>query len=229
MPQVARSLPAIAELLADVPIFAPLSLDERAELASRLRTRHFARDEVIFHRDDPAGHFFVIVAGTVKLTLADDSGHEAVIAILRGGDVFGELELFDDLPRAVTVTAISETQLLALGRTAFFEVLERHPGATRAMLALLARTVSQAAGRIEDLVFLDAPSRVAKCLVDLKGTRGDGNEIQLTQDDIAAFAGATRAFVNRVLADLEEQGVIAVGRRHIAIKDEARLRQQIRY
>jgi len=227
--QVARSLPAIAELLTDVPIFAALSLDERMELASRLRTRHFARDEVIFHRDDPAGHFFVIVAGTVKLTLVDDSGREAVIAILRGGDVFGELELFDDLPRAVTVTAISETQLLALGRADFFEVLERHPRSMRAMLALLARTVSHTAGRIEDLVFLDAPSRVAKCLVDLKDTQGIGNDIQLTQDDIAAFAGATRAFVNRVLSDLEAQGVIAVGRRHIAIKDEARLRQQIRY
>ena len=83
--------------------------------------------------------------------------------------------------------------------------------------------------RIEDLVFLDGPSRVAKCLLDLKGTRGVGNDIELTQEEIAAFAGATRAFVNRVLADLEHEGVIAVSRRHIAIKDEGRLRQRIHY
>ncbi len=229
MPQLARPLPAIAELLSDVPIFAALSLTERTELASRMRVRRFARDEVIFHRDDPAGHFFIIVAGTVKLTLEDDSGRQAVIAILRGGDVFGELELFDDLPRSVTVAAMSETEVLALGRSDFFEVLERHPRSMRAMLALLARTVGQAAGRIEDLVFLDVPSRVAKCLLDLKGSRGSGNEIELTQDEIAAFAGATRTFVNRVLSELEHEGVIAVGRRHIAVKDEERLRQRIRY
>src|SRR5881628_1159475 len=102
MPLLVRPISAIAELLADVPIFAPLSIEERVEIANRMRIRRFARDEVIFHRDDPAGHFFVIVAGTVKLTLTDESGRQAVIAIQRGGDVFGELELFDDRPRSVT-------------------------------------------------------------------------------------------------------------------------------
>ena len=228
MPLLARPLPAVAELLGGVPIFAALSLEERSELASRMRLRRFARDEVIFHREDPSGHFFVIVAGTVKLTLEDDGGRQAVIAILRGGDVFGELELFDDLPRSVTVAAISETEVLALGRADFFDVLERYPRSMRAMLALLARTVSQTAGRIQDLVFLDVTSRVAKCLLDL-GSRGTERDVDLTQEEIAAFAGATRTFVNRVLADLERDGVIAVGRRHITVQDEARLRQRIHY
>src|SRR6266511_898388 len=123
MPAIAR-IPAIADVLGDVPIFAALTSEEREELASRMRVRHYARDEVIFHRDDPSGHFFVIVAGTVKLAAEDEAGREVAIAILRGGDVFGELELFDDLPRSVTVTAITETQTLALDRRDFFEVLE---------------------------------------------------------------------------------------------------------
>lgn len=228
MPVTSR-IPAIADVLGDVPIFAALPLADRGELASRMRVRQFARDEVVFHRDDPAGHFFVIVAGTVKLTGADESGREVVIAILRGGDVFGELELFDDQPRSVTVTAITETQALALGREDFFEVLERNPRSMRAMLTLLARTIRDTAGRIEDLVFLDVPSRVAKALLDLRGSKGSKGEIHLTQEDIAAFVGATRTSVNRVLADLEQRGIIALGRRHIEIKDEAALERQVRY
>lgn len=214
MPAIAR-IPAIADVLGDVPIFAALTKEEREELASRMRVRHFARDEVVFHREDPSGHFFVIVAGTVKLAVQDDSGRVVVIAILRGGNVFGELELFDDLPRSVTVTAITETQVLALGRDDFFEVLERHPRAMRFMLTLLARTIRDTARRIEDLVFLDLPSRVAKSLLDLRADHGATSEIHLTQEDIAAFVGATRASVNRVLADLEQQGIIEIGRRHI--------------
>ena len=228
MPVTSR-IPAIADVLGDVPIFAALPLADRGELASRMRVRQFARDEVVFHRDDPAGHFFVIVAGTVKLTGADESGREVVIAILRGGDVFGELELFDDQPRSVTVTAITETQALALGREDFFEVLERNPRSMRAMLTLLARTIRDTAGRIEDLVFLDVPSRVAKSLLDLGSATGSNGEIHLTQEDIAAFVGATRTSVNRVLADLEQQGIIALGRRHIEIKDQAALQRQVRY
>ncbi|MEK7285543.1 MAG: Crp/Fnr family transcriptional regulator [Chloroflexota bacterium] len=228
MPVTSR-IPAIADVLGDVPIFAALPLADRGELASRMRVRQFARDEVVFHRDDPAGHFFVIVAGTVKLTGADESGREVVIAILRGGDVFGELELFDDQPRSVTVTAITETQALALGREDFFEVLERNPRSMRAMLTLLARTIRDTAGRIEDLVFLDVPSRVAKALLDLGSATGSNGEIHLTQEDIAAFVGATRTSVNRVLADLEQRGIIALGRRHIEIKDQAALQRQVRY
>ncbi|MEK7860478.1 MAG: Crp/Fnr family transcriptional regulator [Chloroflexota bacterium] len=228
MPVTSR-IPAIADVLGDVPIFAALPLADRGELASRMRVRQFARDEVVFHRDDPAGHFFVIVAGTVKLTGADESGREVVIAILRGGDVFGELELFDDQPRSVTVTAITETQALALGREDFFEVLERNPRSMRAMLTLLARTIRDTAGRIEDLVFLDVPRRVAKALLDLGSATGSNGEIHLTQEDIAAFVGATRTSVNRVLADLEPRGIIALGRRHIEIKDQAALQRQVRY
>jgi len=228
MPATSR-IPALADVLGDVPIFAALPLADRAELASRMRLRQFSRDEVVFHRDDPAGHFFVIVAGTVKLAGADESGREVVIAILRGGDVFGELELFDDQPRSVTVTAITETQALALGREDFFEVLERNPRSMRAMLTLLTRTIRDTAGRIEDLVFLDVPSRVAKSLLDLGSATGSNGEIHLTQEDIAAFVGATRTSVNRVLADLEQQGIIALGRRHIEIKDQAALQRQVRY
>lgn len=228
MPRLAQ-IPAIAEMLGDAPIFAALTDGEREELASRMRLRQFARDEVVFHREDPAGHFFAITAGTVKMAVQDDSGRVVVIAILRGGEVFGELELFDDVPRSLTVTAITETQVLALGRDDFFEVLERHPRAMRFMLTLLARTIRDTARRIEDLVFLDLPSRVAKSLLDLRSAHGSNGEIHLTQDDIAAFVGATRASVNRVLADLEAQGIVEIGRRHIAVKDIGKLERQVRY
>jgi CRP-like cAMP-binding protein len=226
---VIARIPAIADVLGEVPIFAALTGEEREELASHMRVRQFARDEVIFHRDDPSGHFFVIVAGTVKLAAEDESGRELTIAILRGGDVFGELELFDDLPRSVTVSAITETQLLALARSDFFAVLERHPRSMRAMLVYLARVIRDTSRRIEDLVFLDLPSRVAKALLDLRSAHGANGEIHLTQEDIASFVGATRASVNRVLADLEQQGILFIARRHIEVKDLDRLQRQVRY
>ena len=228
MPAIAR-IPAIADVLGEVPIFAALTGEERGELASHMRVRQFAHDEVIFHRDDPSGHFFVIVAGTVKLAAQDDAGREVTIAILRGGGHFGELELFDDLPRSITVTAITETQVLALARNDFFGVLERHPRAMRVLITSLARVIRDTSRRIEDLVFLDLPSRVAKALLDLRSLHGSNGEIHLTQEDLASFVGATRASVNRVLSDLEAQGILYLARRHIEIRDLPRLQQQIRY
>lgn len=218
----------VAEYLAVSPLFACLSPDDRLLLAQRMRSRRFARDEVIFHRDDPASHLYVIVAGTVKIALPDENGREVVVAMERGGDEFGELALFDDSPRSATVTALAETECLLLARDDFMEALDRNHDAMRQMLGLLARMVRRSSGRVEDLVFLDLPGRVAKCLIDLSEAGGKG-EVDLTQEDLASFVGATRVSVNRVLADLEKRGAISIGRRHIKVKDPTILQADIRY
>ena len=218
----------LAEYLAVSPLFACLSEDDRLLLAQRMRSRRFARDEVIFHRDDPASHLYVIVAGTVKISLPDENGREVVVAIERGGDEFGELALFDDSPRSATVTALAETECLLLARKDFMEALDRNHEAMRKMLGLLAQMVRRSSGRVEDLVFLDLPGRVAKCLLDLSEAGGKP-EIELTQEDLAAFVGATRVSVNRVLADLEKRGAISIGRRQVKVKDPALLQSDIRY
>jgi len=192
-----------------------------------MRSRQFARDEIVFHRDDPAGHVFLIAAGTVKISVPDESGHEVLVALERGGDVFGELALFDDSPRSATATAITETIALALSRSDFIGVLERNPEAMRKMLALLARMIRRSTGHVEDLVFLDLPARVAKCLLDLADASGT-EQVDLTQEDLGAFVGATRVSVNRVLADLERRGAVTVGRRHIGLADRDLLRREIR-
>jgi len=218
----------VADFLAESPLFACLNDMDRLALAGRMRPRQFGRDEVIFHRDDPASQVFLITSGTVKVSIPDEQGREVVIALERGGDVFGDLALFDEGPRSATVTALTETHTLALARQDFLATLERNPDAMRRMLALLVKTIRHSTGHVEDLVFLDLPGRVAKCLLDLSEAAGS-DQVDLTQEDLAGFVGATRVSVNRVLADLEKRGAIKIGRRHIQLKDRSLLQADIRY
>ncbi len=218
----------IADYLVEHPLFACLGPSERLALAARMRPRHFGRDEVVFHREDEAGQVFLIVAGTVKVSVPDETGREVVIALERGGDVFGELALFDDAHRSATVTAVTETSALALGRADFMAVLERNPDAMRKMLGLLVKTVRRSTGHVEDLVFLDLPGRVAKTLLDIADASGS-DTVELTQEDLAGFVGAARVSVNRVLADFEHRRAITLGRRHIEIADRDALRREVHY
>ncbi len=218
----------IADFLAESPLFACLTVSERLAIAGKMRPRHFARDEIVFHRDDEAGQVFLIVAGTVKVSVPDETGREVVIALERGGDVFGELALFDEATRSATVTAITDTSALALGRADFMSVLEANPDAMRRMLGLLAKTVRRSTGHVEDLVFLDLAGRVAKCLLDISDASGT-DRVELTQEDLAAFVGAARVSVNRVLAEFESRHAIVIGRRHLDIADRDLLKREIRY
>ncbi|HEV8228411.1 MAG TPA: Crp/Fnr family transcriptional regulator [Candidatus Limnocylindria bacterium] len=219
----------IADVLAHSPVFAPLGARERLELAARMRPKHFQRNEVIFHRDDPAGHVYLVESGTVKVSVPEENGGEVVVNLHRGGEVFGEISLFDEGPRSATVTALTETTTFALANRDFMDVLRGNPDAMRQLLALLARRIRQSTGHIEDLVFLDLPGRVAKSLLDQSELAGAKNVVSLTQEDLAAFVGATRVAVNRVLVDLERRGALKLGRGQIELVDRDLLRKEIRY
>ena len=218
----------IADVLAHSPVFAPLGQRERLELAARMRAKHFQRNEVIFHRDDPAGHVYLIASGTVKVSVPEEGGQEVVIALHRGGDVFGEISLFDEGPRSATVTAMTETMTFALANHDFMDVLRGSPDAMRQLLALLATRIRRSTGHIEDLVFLDLPGRLAKLLIDQSELFGS-TVVSLTQEDLASFVGATRVAVNRVLVDLERRGAVKLGRGQVELIDNALLRKEIRY
>jgi CRP/FNR family transcriptional regulator, cyclic AMP receptor protein len=218
---------AIASYLVESPVFAALSEGERLALAGRMRPRHFARNEVVFHRDDPAAHVYLIATGTLKVSIEDERGQEVVIGLVRGGDVFGELALFDEGQRSATVTALTETVTFTLASRDFTDVLQHNTAAMRQLLALLAGRIRRSTGHIEDLVFLDLPGRVAKCLLDQNELAGSGGTVQLTQEEIASFVGATRVAVNRVLVDLERRGALKLGRGHVEIANAELLKREI--
>jgi CRP-like cAMP-binding protein len=220
---------AVAALLGEINLFQPLWPEERLRLAAQMRPKRFAKGEVLFHKDDPATHLYVIAAGSVKISIQEESGREVLVAVYRGGDVVGELALFDEGPRSATVTALTETSAYSLSGPDLFAVLERNPKAMRNLLARLTRIVRRLSGQVGDFVFLDLESRVAKYLLDLSELSAGEGEVELTQEDLASYVGGTRAAVNRSLADLEKLGAIKIGRRHVEILDREKLRAQIRY
>ena len=219
----------LIQYLKRVPLFAKLSDVELAGLAERTRQKAFKRGDTIFRKDDPGQHFYVVLEGAVKIALPGEFGQEALVALLRGGEFFGELALFDHGPRSATATALEDTRCALLAGDEFLSFVEAHPAATRVVFEALAKTIRRLSDRVEDLIFLDVPSRVAKYLLDLAQADGEAKlELTLTQDELAAFIGASRVSVNRVLGDLERREIIGIRRRHIVIVDPDRLAKEIR-
>ena len=219
----------LAEHLRRYPLFAKHPDTELLQLAERMRTRSFKRGEMLFRKDDPGTHLYVVTDGAVKIALPGEFGQEALVSIMRAGDFFGELALFDGSPRSASATAMEDTRAALLAREDFLSFLETHPASVRVVLDVLARMIRRLSDRVEDLIFLDVPSRVAKYLLDLAQQDGEAKlELTLTQDELAAFIGASRVSVNRVLGDLERRDIIEIRRRHIVVKDPAKLAKEIR-
>src|SRR6266851_5677601 len=105
---MASSTRAEPELLAQVGLFADLTTAELVGLASLMRPRPYAKDEVIYLRGDPGTAFYVIASGKVKIALTSPDGKELILRRLGPGGFHGELALLDDEPRSADAVATEE-------------------------------------------------------------------------------------------------------------------------
>ncbi|HEX6140630.1 MAG TPA: Crp/Fnr family transcriptional regulator [Candidatus Limnocylindria bacterium] len=207
------------------PLFAPCPEPVLADVGRRLRHRHFRRGEVIFHQGDPGDALHVIISGSVKIVLPSPEGEEAIIATLTEGDFFGELALLDGQPRSATAVAVEATETLSLPRDVFRELVEQHPELRDALFAALSSLLRRITHHVEELHFLDLAGRLAARLARLaRETRHpSAGRIELdwpyTQSDLASMIGGTRQSVNRLLADLIDDGLVRVEHERLIITD----------
>lgn len=219
------------DILRRCALFEHADVDALAEVAGRLRRRHFRRNEVIFHQGDPGDSLHVVNSGAVKIVLPSPEGMEAIIATLRPGDFFGELSLLDGAPRSATAVALEASETLALPRDAFRELLDQDTGLRDALLVGLAHELRRVTGQVEELHFLDLAGRLAMRLSRLaRDADPASDEVRLdwpyTQSDLASMIGGTRQSVNKLLSELVYAGLVRIERDTLVIPSVAALERQ---
>jgi len=132
-----RDLPELTAFLAGIPLFASLDESIRLELAVELEPVQVAADEVIFRQGDAGDGLFLVVSGRLRVSVAAD-GPERVLYDIGRGAIVGEMALLTDRPRAATVQAVRDSDLLLLRVSSFRTLLERSPALVSGVMRLLA-------------------------------------------------------------------------------------------
>jgi CRP-like cAMP-binding protein len=182
-----------------------LAADERAELEQLGSVRRYRRGDVLFHEGDDAGAVLVLLAGHVKAAMLND-GREIILAFPGPGELLGELSAIDGRPRSGTVRAIDDVEALVIPGSAFRAFLEHRPRVAFVLLCSVIARLRTADRQRVDYAVNDVVVRVAGRLVELCDRfgceEGTGVEIGLsiTQDELAAWAGASREAVAKAMA-----------------------------
>jgi CRP-like cAMP-binding protein len=211
-------------LLEDVPP------DEVQALLRIARRRRFARNEVVFHRDDPADSLHLIQKGRFAVRVMTPLGDVATIAVRGPGESFGEMALLVDAgKRSATVAALEEAETFAIYQREFEQLRRQHAQMNQALLWFLINEVRMLNERLLEALYVPVERRVLRRLVELArlypGVDGV-SEIVLTQEALAELAGASRATVNQVLRDEEKRGTIELQRGKTLIHDLGALRRR---
>jgi CRP-like cAMP-binding protein len=205
--------------------------EEVRQLLQVARRRTFARDEVVFHRDDPGDSLHLIVKGRFSVRVMTPLGQTATIAIRGRGESFGEMALLsEESRRSATVTALEPAETFAVYRAEFEQLRRRHATIDDLLFRFLANEVRVLNERLLEALYVPVERRVLRRLVELAGTysAGDGKEvlIPLTQESIADLVGTTRATVNQVLRAEEKRGTIELLRGATRIRDLGALQRR---
>ncbi|MBV8713866.1 MAG: Crp/Fnr family transcriptional regulator [Chloroflexi bacterium] len=197
--------------------FDDLATDDLAALGAVMFQRQYPAGQIVLLEGAASSVLYVVQAGRLKLFKTSARGREQVLRLLRPGDMFNEVAVFDEGPNPASAQAIEDCTLYLLRRRDLMRFVAERPGIALAVTRTFARRLREALALVEDLAFRDVTSRLAKILLE-GGDSGDGAP-RLTQELLAAMAGSRREVVGRALKALSQEGAVKLERGKIHVRD----------
>lgn len=211
--------------LKQIDIFKGLGPEEM-DFVDRISVmREVPKKSPIFLPGDRGDRVYLLKKGAVKLARLTESGKEVILAVLKTGEIFGETAVVEEGTRSTLAEALEDTYICEIRRSDFEALLQRRPDLALRLTKIMGLRRRVLEERIEDLVYQDVPTRMAKVLLRLAREYGrdvvGGRRInlRLTHADLAGLAGCTRETASACLSDFKRRGLIRYEHKIITILD----------
>ena len=209
--------------------FSKLSLPLREAILSRSNVRRVSDGALMSARGSPPDEWCGVAKGSMRISSVSLSGKQVTLTYVEPGLWFGDISLFDGLPRTHDANAHGETTLLVVRKPDFKEILAQHVELYDALLRLNCRRLRLMFDVVEDLNTRPLASRLAKQILLLARSYGvpQGEEIriglQLAQEDLAQLLGASRQRVNQELKGFERDGAVRIEPTRLVVLSKEKL------
>ena len=198
---------------------------ELAALNEIISVRSLTKGEILFIQGDAATGFFVLLSGRVRVYKASPDGKEYTLHLIRPGQMFAEVVLFEGDQYPANCAAMEESRVAFFPKGPFLALLERSPRISLKMIGGLSSFVREFNQMVEDLSLKEVPSRLASYLLgEREQTGSDSLSLDISKSELARSLGTVPETLSRNLKRLAELGVISVGGKSIVILDLSRLR-----
>ena len=196
--------------------FGKLSSTLKSAILSRATVRRLRDGDALASRGSAAQEWCGVALGAVRISSVSLSGKQVTLTYAEPGTWFGDIALFDGLPRTHDADAHGATTLVVVRKPDFQALLRQHVELYDALLRLNCRRLRLMFNQFEDLNTRPLAARLAKQILLLAKSYGveQGDEIriglQLAQEDLAQLLGASRQRVNQELKGFEREGAVRV-------------------
>jgi CRP-like cAMP-binding protein len=216
-------------------IFDLFPLQARNALYAKAEYRNYRRGEVVFRRDDEGSYMGGVMSGRLKATVSSREGKQMLVTLIEKGELFGEVSMFDDMPRAVDVVVESDCTLIIIHRDDLMPLLRAHPDAMIGVSRMLCHRIRMYIHTLELVALQSLAAKLGRFLLRLAREHGvereDGSVVispRLSQAEIGQQLACSRESVNKQLGIFTDLGLLALDGDEIILLNIDGLKQAIR-
>jgi CRP/FNR family transcriptional regulator, cyclic AMP receptor protein len=212
-------------------LFDTLSPAEMTRLLAQVEPLDLPKHHALFVPGSPSTNIYFIDTGSVRLTKPSPDGRSFVILALLGeGDLLGDAA-WEFGTHDCSAETLEESRIYQLSRETLEVFVRENPRFALRLVQVVGMRLKQAQERIEDLVFRQVPSRVAKLLINLAENHGKMTpsgivlDVPLTHQEIADFVGSSRVTVTQVLNRFRSRNWVGIKSKKVTIRNLAALEE----
>ncbi|MGB6603458.1 MAG: Crp/Fnr family transcriptional regulator [Steroidobacteraceae bacterium] len=216
--------------LSGVELFSGLPTSALAEVASRARLRHLAKNARVFAQAEVAERCHALLRGRIRIAQSDEDGEQLVVRFIGPGETFGTAALFTDHAYPAEARAVVDSIEVSWREVDLRDLVGRYPHIALNITRVIGSRLQEAQQRLRELATQRVHRRIAHALVRLAAhvaaEKGGGSAIgfPLSRKDVAEMCGATLHTASRVLTAWEKAGLISSTRQHVTIRKLADIR-----
>lgn len=209
-------------------VLCRLSEDEATLFEATSKTVAYGKGQTIFQQGALPRVLYCVSRGKVKLVQEGTDGREQIIHLAKNGDLLGYRAIVGNDRYSCSAVAIEDTEVCCIPRQVFLDTLRKNPELSFRLMLLFAAELKDAERKITTIAQRPVRERLAQSLLLLKDSYGFGDDgstinVSVTREEIANLTGTTRETAIRVLFELNDEKVIGLHAKKIAILDEPRL------
>lgn len=218
-----------------VPIFQSLSNEEILKVSKMTNHIQFQKGQMLIHEGEKSDTLYIINKGKVKLSKYTANGKEQILYIMTAGDLFGELNLFnEDEVSNFTAFAIESTEICQLTKRDLDQIMLENPEIPIKLLTSLTKRLAHTENLAQNLATKDPEVRIIHMILEFcqrfgtKVNSGTLIRLPITREEIASYVGVTRETISRKLSKFEELGLITIsGNKQIIVQNKLALKSYL--